>query len=104
MSSENYPLRDISDSQFQEFREKYLNKKRLSLEDLEMIQDAFGLIGKKNARRFRVSCDEAHAHSYECVEFKDREGAIVERLVNELKRYQHREKEISEIILDEQQS
>src|SRR3989344_5718099 len=86
------PLDKLSSGGFEGLRRK-LNEPVLDQTVLDKIRDLTGLT-HLSPTAFRVSCDEAHQHSYRCLEFEYRLAAIVERLVSEVVRY--REEHLSQ--------
>jgi len=82
------PLDEMSQEEFAEFREDYLNPRKLSLEALDEIRKLFGGTSDFTGITGRVCCDEAHLHSYACLEFYDSRTAVVTRLLDEIERYQ----------------
>ena len=82
-----YPLETMSEEDFQQFREKYLDEGRLSEDAVRDIERLFGTIGE-------LCCNEYHAHHYSCVVWEKPESAIVARLLDEIKYYQNLIREI----------
>ncbi len=83
-----------------DFKEKYLDGKILSDEALDKIYEIFG--ARKQGEDYSMFCDEYHAHSYSCVRFKNPQKAVVDRLVQELRRYKEKIKDLKEKLgLDE---
>src|SRR3989344_1158110 len=82
------PLDKLSSDGFEGLRTR-LNSPVLDKETLDKVRTLTGL-DHSSPNAFRVSCDEAHRHSYKCLEFDYRLATIVERLVSEVERYRER--------------
>ena len=80
-----FPIDSINHKDFNDsFKVKYLDGRVLSDEALKEIGDLF-LVGDR--RVARTVCDEMHAHSYRCIEYYSPTSGVVERLIDEIKRY-----------------
>jgi hypothetical protein len=86
-------LDEMTDTQFEKFKKKFLDKEELAKEDLRQIADSFDFY---NPHVVRVACDEMHGHSYSCLVFSKRQTAVVCRLLEEIKRYRHKLDKIRE--------
>ena len=82
-------IEEISEKYFDGFRKQHLDEKVLSNKALSLIKSLFDL-DPRNTQTVRVSCDEQHAHSYRCFGFKDRNSAVVLRLLDEIEMYQEK--------------
>ena len=89
------PIENITREEFNDFRSKYLNGGKLSEEALKEIGKLFS---SGDPSVGRVHCDESHAHGYECVQYTNFTTGIVDRLINEIRDYQARFKEIKEVL------
>ena len=78
------PLEKMSEDDFLKLKNKYLDNKVLSEEALSEISRLFA-IGEESTGV--VHCNEAHAHSYECVYFRNPKTGIAVRLIEEIRRY-----------------
>lgn len=89
------PIHKISESNFDDFKKKYLDKGILEKEDLESITKLFGLDDRSvNNPTGAIDCDEAHQHDYSCNKYYSPEAGIVDRLLIEINEYRTRLKEI----------
>lgn len=90
------PIEKVTEEEFNSvFKPKYLDKRNLDEESKREIRRAFDIGGNNVAH---VSCDEYHAHRYECLYYSSPIAGTVERLILELKKYQDFHKEIGERI------
>ena len=73
------------------FKKKNLDNIILTKENLSEIEKQFGLDDRsENSKTGKISCDEYHSHSYKCIHYNSPEAGIVDRLINEIKRYKER--------------
>lgn len=85
MPKHNIPIYDISSEEFEQLR-KHLNHSKLTPEAMNYIRDLYGLTPKAPGCVVRVGCDEYHGHSFKCLDFGNKESAVVLRLLNEIER------------------
>ncbi len=83
----NLTLEGMSEDEFHEFKRQHLDRGAISQESLLAIRIALELTLPRSPK-FKVGCDEMHGHSYNCLDFSDRNSAVYERLASEIKRYQ----------------
>lgn len=83
-NSSKIPIEEMTEKEFQDFKEKYLDKDKLSLEAINEIKRLFG-IGQKGIAQ--LACDEMHGHSYRCILYHKPQSGVVERLLLELLEY-----------------
>ncbi len=88
MNKKDLPIDRMSGKESANFR-RGLDELVLTAETLREIKKAFDL-NPKDTKSVRVCCNEAHAHSYKCLEFDNNYSAIVLRLLNEIENYQAR--------------
>ncbi len=84
------PIHQMSfDSFNRRFKGKHLDKEVLTKEDIDTILSVFGLSDRSvNSKVGRLCCDEYHGHSYGCNYYMSPEAGVVDRLTNEIYRYQ----------------
>ncbi|HLD15232.1 MAG TPA: hypothetical protein VJB94_01495 [Candidatus Nanoarchaeia archaeon] len=81
---ENLTIDNLTSQEFKKLVTTGFFSETLSDLTLKEIRRLFD-IGKGNTGR--LACDEAHAHSYNCIEFSDRKVAVVYRLLEEIQKY-----------------
>lgn len=73
------------------FKKKNLDNIILTKENLSEIEKQFGLDDRsENSKIGKISCNEYHSHNYKCLHYNSPEAGIVDRLINEIKRYKER--------------
>ena len=91
MERRKLPIEQMSNSQFSDWRRKFLDAKVLGPEFFLEIERVFYLDGPASLR-----CGEVHQHDYSCLSFDDPFSAIVSRLAIELQNYRARLNQIRE--------
>jgi len=81
------PIDGLTEIEFECLRTTVLNKEALSKMDIHNLLEYLGLNTPALYSRAVVSCDEAHQHSYPCLQFTSRYDAVVYRLGEEVFRY-----------------
>jgi len=74
----------LSSEEYRELR-KGLEAEKLDKKTLVEIAELFGVGAPETGR---ISCDEYHAHSFECIQHYHPATAIIQRLLFEIQRYQ----------------
>ena len=82
---DNLPIERLDAEGLEDIRRGILNVERLGAEEISTIRKLYDLTGNNNGAR--LLCDEAHQHSYSCLEFDDPHSAVVRRLLDEVERY-----------------
>jgi hypothetical protein len=95
------PIHEVDIPKFNnDFKVKHLDSKVLSESDLKAIEQVFGLSDRSaNSPVGRICCDEAHGHSYSCHYYNSPEAGIVDRLIDEIRSYEARLKQISDLTI-----
>ena len=77
------PIHDITQSEFSEFKRRYLKGDFLSDEALKKISELYALGTHKVVY---IDCDKDHAHGERCTKYNP-EAKVVEALVKEIRNY-----------------
>jgi len=85
--AEKLPIDKISYEDFRKFKTDYLDGRVLSDKVISKIEKLFA-VGDYSTEK--ISCCEAHRHSYKCISFSNPATGIVIRLTNEIRRYQRK--------------
>ncbi|MEK6918098.1 MAG: hypothetical protein AABW51_04070 [Nanoarchaeota archaeon] len=76
-------IHNVSETEFAQFRDKYLKEKELSDEAIKEIANLFSFKDNSSISH-RLNCKEKHTHDYGCLEFNNPETEVVYRLMIEL--------------------
>lgn len=91
------PIDKLSEQEFDLIIKKYLLKPRLGTHEIQKFYRLFGLDDPEIAH---LPCNENHAHSIYCQDYSNRQAMVVDRLIEEIRRYRltlkNLETEISE--------
>ena len=93
MTKPKLPIEDITEEEFKDFKDKYLDSNKLSPDAIKKIEKLFA-VGRPDTGG--IFCDEMHCHSYSCVIYRSPQTGIVERLVQEIDGYKSLIKDIKE--------
>ena len=77
----------MSAGDFGKWKSQHLNPQAISKESLLAMRIALDL-GFEDSKNFRVGCDDFHVDSYKCIEFYNKNSAVLLRLIEEVERYQ----------------
>ena len=88
-----YPINEMTEQQFVEFKAQYLDKDELTSEDIDAI---FVLFGGDRPDIGYLDCKdpnkELHSHTYKCRHYYSPTAGIVQRLILEISRLQKQNK------------